>query len=333
MSAPAAAVMDSIRRLAAVADRVGTPEAVHAVLAAELLRGLASQEVHLHHLADESDSDLVVINLLDGDGRLTYVTPRAERASGIDWVASARQPLLAATPQDLNKWLPGVARAHPAAIALALPLVVAGETEAVVVLVRRLGAPALDDGDVQLAGTLVDQGATALALVQARAEAGTDPVTGALNRRAMRRRLAEEMNRARRTRQPLACLIADLDNFKAVNDRHGHHAGDAVLRAVARALQGEFRAFDRVARYGGDEFVVILPNADVRSAGIAASRALERLRSVSGLESGEGIPVSIGVAQWRSPMTTDDLLMACDAALLRAKREGKGRVTRAVESL
>ena len=79
---------------------------------------------------------------------------------------------------------------------------------------------------------------------------------------------------------PLSCLLIDLDDFKLVNDRHGHQAGDAVLREVVQALVGEFRAFDRVARYGGDEFVVILPNADLDSAAAAAARALERLMAV-----------------------------------------------------
>jgi diguanylate cyclase (GGDEF)-like protein len=95
---------------------------------------------------------------------------------------------------------------------------------------------------------------------------------------------------------------------------------------------GEFRAFDRVARYGGDEFVVILPNADLDSAAAAASRALERLRELPILEDASpGVSASIGVAQWQPRMTTDALLEACDAALLRSKRDGKGRVTRASE--
>ena len=85
-----------------------------------------------------------------------------------------------------------------------------------------------------------------------------------MNHRAMRRRLDEEIGRAARTGSPLSCLLIDLDDFKLVNDHHGHQAGDAMLREVVQALVGEFRAFDRVARYGGDEFVVILPNADLR---------------------------------------------------------------------
>src|SRR6202011_2543825 len=166
---------------------------------------------------------------------------------------------------------------------------------------------------VELASTLVNQAATGLALVRARAEAGTDAVSGCMNHRAMRRRLDEEIGRAMRTGGPLSCMLIDLDNFKLVNDRYGHQAGDAMLRSVVDALVGEFRAFDRVARYGGDEFVVILPNAELESAAAAASRALDRLRELPFLQDvSPGVSASIGVAQWEPPMTTDALLEACD---------------------
>src|SRR5881392_127786 len=151
----------------------------------------------------------------------------------------------------------------------------------------------------------------------ARAEAGTDPVAGCMNHRAMRRRLDEEIVRAARTGSPLSCLLIDLDDFKLVNDHHGHQAGDAVLREVVQALVGEFRAFDRVARYGGDEFVVILPNSELRSAAAAGSRALERLLELPALGDQRGVSASIGVAEWSAPMTTDELIEACDRALDR----------------
>ena len=149
----------------------------------------------------------------------------------------------------------------------------------------------------------------------------------------MRRRLDEEIGRATRTGGPLSAMLIDLDDFKLVNDRHGHQAGDALLRSVVQALVGEFRAFDRVARYGGDEFVVILPNADLDDAAAAAGRALERMQEIPGHDGdgGAGVSASIGVAQWQAPMSTDELLEACDTALLRSKRQGKRRVTRASE--
>jgi diguanylate cyclase (GGDEF)-like protein len=255
---------------------------------------------------------------------------------------------LLAGDSELEENVPRLLAAGAASSALLLPLAQRGEVAAVVMLVRRSADP-FGAGAVDLAATLVDQAAAALALVHARVEAGTDPVTGCMNHRAMRRRLDEEIVRATRTGDPLSCLLIDLDNFKQVNDVQGHQAGDAVLRAVVQALVGEFRAFDRVARYGGDEFVVILPNADLRSAAAAGARALERLLSVpvrdpvaqqiigehlaSGHDNGPtvGISASIGAAEWHAPMTTDELIEACDVALLRAKREGKGRVTRAAE--
>ena len=124
--------------------------------------------------------------------------------------------------------------------------------------------------------------------MRARAEAGTDTVTGCMNHRGMRRQLHEEVGRAVRAGSPLSCLLIDLDNFKLVNDRHGHQAGDAMLREVGQTLVGEFRAFDRVARYGGDEFVVILPNAELETAAAAAQRALERLLAIPSFDADPG---------------------------------------------
>jgi len=322
-------LLAGVRRLTLLADEASDSEAIFRALARELLSVPGAEEVQVHHLAAVGGAeDLVAVYMFDADGRVSYLLPSGERPPGVSWVASTGQSLLAADARELAASVPRLTATGQTNCALLLPLAELGEVGAVVMLVRR-HSEAFDERSVEVARTLVDQAAAALSLVRARAEAGTDPVAGCMNHRAMRRRLDEEIGRAARTGSPLSCLLIDLDNFKLVNDRHGHPAGDATLRDVVQALVGEFRAFDRVARYGGDEFVVILPNADLESATAAATRALESLRALPSLDPGSGVSASIGVAQWHPPMGTDELLEACDAALLRSKRQGKGRVTSA----
>ncbi len=325
-------LLGGIRRLSLLTDAASDGEAVFRALADELMSVPGAEEVQVHHLGvSDGSEDLVAVYVADSGGRLGYLEPISERPPGVSWVARTGRSFLAAAGEELAASLPRLAESGQIGCALLMALSGRGEIDAVVVLIRRV-SHAFEADSIELAATLVDQAATGLALVRARAEAGTDPVTGCMNHRAMRRRMSEEIGRAMRTGVPLSCLLIDLDNFKLVNDEHGHQAGDAVLRAVVEALMGEFRAFDRVARYGGDEFVVILPNADLDSAAAAGARALERLYSLPVLEhNGPTVSASIGVAQWQSPMSTDALLEACDAALLRAKRQGKGRVTRASE--
>ncbi len=324
-------LLGGFRRLTALADGAVEGGSIFRALARELLASPGAEEVHIHHLATgPATDDLVEVFMFEGEGRLSYLSPRAERPPGVGWVSRTRRSFLAADSDEFAVSVPRLMATGEVSCALLLPLAERSEVEAVVILVRR-NAPVYEPPAVELANALVEQGATALALVRARSEAGTDAVTGCMNHRAMRRRLDEEIGRAARTGGPLSCMLLDLDDFKLVNDRHGHPAGDAMLREVVHALAGEFRAFDRVARYGGDEFVVILPNAGLESAAAAAGRALERLRGLPSYAGGEGVSASIGVAQWQAPMGTDELLSACDAALLRSKRQGKGRVTRAAE--
>jgi diguanylate cyclase (GGDEF)-like protein len=319
-------LLEGLRRLMRLADSAGEPEAIFGALARELFSLVGADEIQVHHLAQDAarsqPGERVVAYLFGGESRLCY---HAERPPGVAWVASTGQAVLVAGARELAGTVPRLPAAAGAASALLLALAVRGEAEAVVVLARR---PPRDlDGDALARATaLVDQAASALALLRARAEAGTDAVTGCMNHRAMRRRLQEEIGRAARSGGRLACLLLDLDDFKRVNDRHGHPAGDALLREVGRALQGEFRAFDRVARYGGDEFVVILADAALQSAAQAAARALARLATLPSFELEPGVRASVGIAEWRSGMTVEQLLAACDAALLRSKRAGKGRV-------
>jgi diguanylate cyclase (GGDEF)-like protein len=326
-------LLAGVRRMTLLADHADSAEEIFRTLARELLGTPGADEIHVYHLAGTGEErEQTVVYLFEGDGRLSYLSSRAERPPGVDWVAGTGRSFLAGDGDELAASVPRLAllggAPGPAGCALLLPLTVRGEVEAVVLLARRPAEPFVDRS-IELATTLVDQAATALALLRARAEAGTDTVTGCMNHRGMRRRLHEEVDRAGRSGSPLSALLIDLDNFKLVNDRHGHQAGDMLLREVAQTLVREFRAFDRVARYGGDEFVVILPNAALEPAAVAAQRALERLLSIPSFDATPGASASIGVAQWQAPMTIDELLEACDTALLRSKRQGKGRVTRA----
>jgi len=111
-------------------------------------------------------------------------------------------------------------------------------------------------------------------------------------------------------------VILDLDDFKAVNDTHGHAAGDELLRDVARKLQAELRPYDQVARYGGDEFVLLLPGSDEETTAQVAERCRDAI----------GGKCSIGVAAWHDGLDADGLLEQADRALMLAKRTGKGRV-------
>ncbi len=156
-----------------------------------------------------------------------------------------------------------------------------------------------------------------------------DDLTGLLNRRAFDQCLRSE--RARQQRQPatLALLAVDLDHFKAVNDRHGHAAGDALLVASAQLLQRQARSVDAVARIGGEEFALLLPGTDLDGAQHLAERICEALRSMTLDFEGEGLRVtaSIGVAALGSDVATQDgLLRQADRALYLAKAGGRDRV-------
>ncbi len=161
----------------------------------------------------------------------------------------------------------------------------------------------------------------------------TDGLTGVFNRRHILESLDKELHRGRRHDHDLAVLMIDLDHFKQVNDRFGHAAGDKVLERTAAIMQGELRGEDLIGRYGGEEFLVVLPATDREGAvevGERIRRAVEGAGFGSSLE-GVKITISVGVADITScnPQTAENLLRLADAALYRAKDEGRNRTVRA----
>ena len=162
--------------------------------------------------------------------------------------------------------------------------------------------------------------------------AALDPLTGAYNRRFGLERLKEEYGRARRLMGPLAVIMFDIDHFKAVNDTHGHFAGDRVLVSVVRVARSVVRLGDVLLRYGGEEFIAILPGASLHDAMLVA----ERMRRIVGealIKEGEAtirVTISLGVVSCPEldVASQDDLLRAADELLYKAKANGRDRVER-----
>jgi diguanylate cyclase (GGDEF)-like protein len=160
-------------------------------------------------------------------------------------------------------------------------------------------------------------------------QAITDDLTGLVNRRRFIEALDAEVERARSFGSPLTIVLADLDNFKQVNDEFGHHGGDVVLRAFADLIRSHVRDVDVCGRIGGEEFAILLPETDAAGAARVAERMRSSLNEVAiPLSDDAAIHVasSFGVAQLRAGQSGDDLLRAADTALYRAKDEGKNRV-------
>ena len=157
----------------------------------------------------------------------------------------------------------------------------------------------------------------------------TDEYTGLPNRRAFMRRLQDEIGRAQRYGSPLALALLDLDEFKAINDAHGHAAGDEVLRSYAAHVLSILRHHDLVARYGGEEFAVLLPNTSLDGAVAALSKVRSRAHAISCTFDGKTVPVptfSAGLTLYVPGDVHTTLVDRADRALYRAKRLGRNRV-------
>ncbi len=214
---------------------------------------------------------------------------------------------------------------------LCVPLKVEGETMGVINITNRKGGGTFGPEDEEILAALGNQAALAIARTRLYEAAITDGLTGLFVRRFAMHRLGEEVKRARRYGSTLSLVMCDIDHFKVVNDTYGHQAGGAVIVAVSAALRREMREdLDVAGRYGGEEFVLILPATTADQAAICAERLRAAIEAtVVDIGGGQTLSkkMSFGVAQLGPEGNAETLVGRADAALYHSKETGRNRVT------
>jgi diguanylate cyclase (GGDEF)-like protein len=181
---------------------------------------------------------------------------------------------------------------------------------------------------------LQDLASITIDALELRRLAACDSLTGCLTRQAFAAVTTTELGRARRSERCLSCIVLDVDHFKSINDTYGHAAGDHVLRTIASLCRGEMRAHDTLCRYGGEEFVLLLPETDETGAYVLADRIRRAVctHHINYANCPLHVTLSGGVGSWRPSETEiDQTFVRADAALYRAKIGGRNRVARASE--
>src|SRR5436190_2001814 len=217
---------------------------------------------------------------------------------------------------------------------LELPLTVAGDLFGKVVLTGTF-----DDDQAETASLLAAQAAVALENAELHTiveqQALVDPLTGLANRRSLEESLQEEVSRAQRFEGDVCFVLADLDRFKAINDRYGHPTGDRALRVFAQTLKDVVREVDSAGRWGGEEFALILPGAGV-AGGVALAERVREALAAREIRAANGelvqLTASFGVAAYPESRDHASLVAAADQALYWAKRDGRDRVTAAIDT-
>ncbi len=217
---------------------------------------------------------------------------------------------------------------------LCIPILAQGETLGIVHLQATDEFPQLNATEISFKTTFAGQVGLSIANIRLREALRTqsmrDALTGLYNRRYLEEMLAREVRRASRATQSLGIVMIDLDHFKRFNDTYGHEAGDTVLREIAASLTKGVRAEDFVCRFGGEEFVVILPTADMTASRARAERLRTKIKELTILHQGKSmgmVTISVGVAAFPQHGTSPkELMAAADAALYQAKRGGRDQV-------
>ena len=189
--------------------------------------------------------------------------------------------------------------------------------------VNTVGCCAMLAGGAYVQAQVIRESSDALRRV-----ASTDALTGLLNRRRFAEIAEHEFARTRRSGHPMTLVLGDIDHFKRINDRHGHAGGDHVLQSVANLLQGGLRDYDSVARWGGEEFVVLLPDTDASTAQAVVERLRETIAESHPSFEGAPIPVSmtLGIAQYAGDENWHAIVARADEALYRGKAAGRNCV-------
>ena len=228
-------------------------------------------------------------------------------------------------------------RAHAAGVKntyLCVPILAQGETLGILHFQSTDEAPQLEASELSFKTTFAGQVGLSIANIRLREALRTqsvrDALTGLYNRRYLEEVLDREIRRAGRGAQSLGILMLDLDHFKHFNDTYGHDAGDAVLRETSAFLLKNVRAEDFVCRFGGEEFVVILPTADMDGSRARGERLRSNMRALTIMHQGKSlgmVTLSVGVATFpANGMSPKELMAAADAALYEAKRGGRDQV-------
>ena len=269
-------------------------------------------------LADSSRAHLVRSAATGSERSCRVESPR-------DCIAVRRGQTLEFPDSEELDACPYLRHRGTACSAVCVPVNVLGNTVGVIHAVGPAREPLTEEVTVRLETISTQSGARIgmlRALQRSEIQASTDPLTGLLNRRSVEDRVHAMMREDR----PFAVVMCDLDNFKELNDTHGHEAGDRALRVFSSTLKTSLRPGDYAARYGGEEFLIVFPDC----AADAALKAVERLREELAIAAASGgappFSASFGVADLRHGVTLDEIVQRADDALLRAKREGKNRV-------
>ena len=316
-------------------------------------RALASREQDIHQLIVDTVAGAVAARRAalaicdDADDGLTITASRGSPVSPVTGgVIAPGAGLIGRTLATRRAQLGPDAACDPAeprlpfptGSCISVPLVAGGTALGVITLSDRAGAQPFDQADLSAVQALAAPAALALAYeraVQARNRleqaVAVDPLTGLLNRGCIDSRLRDALGRARRHREALALVAIDIDRFKSLNDALGHPAGDAILQGLAAIFRRSVRMFDLCARFGGDEFAIVMPRGDAGAARLIAERIRRRIQgywpdSVSPRPPGLRITASLGVAVSRPGTTPSGLVARADRALYAAKAHGRNRV-------